>query len=218
MSDRTEITPKLQNAKITVPAPEVDSTGVSHWYLSTKQTSVTTSVTLKADEGYTFESDGSLDYQGSYNSQTESIPASHTDTVTFKLPDLDWADQYTPLVVTMSATKKATPAPTQPTTQPTTPVTPTTTPKTQLDVLKNSLRIPLDLKDDDKLLKSYLDSAKEYLKSTLDEENMTRLDSKRAQVVINEMAELMYQSRGDFTVTAKDFPFALRALINQLKY
>jgi len=218
MSDRTEITPKLQNAKITVPAPEVDSTGVSHWYLSTKQTSVTTSVTLKADEGYTFESDGSLDYQGSYNSQTEPIPASHTDTVTFKLPDLDWADQYTPLVVTMSATKKATPAPTQPTTQPTTPVTPTTTPKTQLDVLKNSLRIPLDLKDDDKLLKSYLDSAKEYLKSTLDEENMTRLDSKRAQVVINEMAELMYQSRGDFTVTAKDFPFALRALINQLKY
>jgi len=218
MSDRTEITPKLQNAKITVPAPEVDSTGVSHWYLSTKQTSVTTSVTLKADEGYTFESDGSLDYQGSYNSQTEPIPASHTDTVTFKLPDLDWADQYTPLVVTMSATKKATPAPTQPTTQPTTPVTPTTTPKTQLDVLKNSLRIPLDLKDDDKLLQSYLDSAKEYLKSTLDEENMTRLDSKRAQVVINEMAELMYQSRGDFTVTAKDFPFALRALINQLKY
>ncbi|KZU85513.1 head-tail connector protein [Lactiplantibacillus plantarum] len=219
MSDRTEITPKLQNAKITVPAPEVDSTGVSHWYLSTKQTSVTTSVTLKADTGYTFESDGSLDYQGSYNSQTEPIPASHTDTITFKLPDFDWADQYTPLVVTMSAVK-ATPVtpvtPTQPTTPTTTPTT-NTTPKTQLDVLKNSLRIPLDLKDDDALLQSYLDSATEYLKSTLDEENMTRLDSKRAKVVINALAELMYQNRGDSTVT-KDFPFTLRALINQLKY
>ncbi|MCG0715650.1 phage gp6-like head-tail connector protein [Lactiplantibacillus plantarum] len=217
MADRTEITPKLQNATITVPAKVVDSLGGSHWYLSTSVKSVTTSVTLKADTGYTFESDGSLDYQGSYNSQTETIPASHTDTVTFKLPDFDWADQYIPLVVTMSATKKATPAPTQPTTQPTTPVTPTTTPKTQLDVLKNSLRIPLDLKDDDKLLQSYLDSAKEYLKSTLDEENMTRLDSKRAQVVINALAELFYQNRGDDTVT-KDLPFTLRALINQLKY
>jgi uncharacterized phage protein (predicted DNA packaging) len=215
MSDRTEITPKLQNAKITVPAPEVDSTGVSHWYLSTKQTSVTTSVTLKADEGYTFESDGSLDYQGSYNSQTEPIPASHTDTVTFKLPDFDWADQYIPLVVTMSATKKSTPAPTP--AQPTTPVTPTTTPKTQLDVLKNSLRIPLDLKDDDTLLQSYIDGATEYLKSTLDEDDMTRLNSKRAKVVINALAELLYQNRGDSTVT-KDLPFTLRALINQLKY
>lgn len=217
MADRTEITPKLQNAKITVPAKTVDSLGASHWYLSNSVKSTATSVTLKADENYTFESDGSLDYQGSYNSQTEPIPASHTDTVTFKLPDLDWADQYTPLVVTMSATKKATPAPTQPTTQPTTPAQPTTTPKTQLDVLKNSLRIPLDLKDDDKLLQSYLDSAKEYLKSTLDEENMTRLDSKRAQVVVNEIATLLYQNRGDDT-TSKDFPFTLRALINQLKY
>ncbi|AUI80339.1 hypothetical protein BB562_16640 (plasmid) [Lactiplantibacillus pentosus] len=218
MADRKEITPKLQNAKITVPAPAVDSAGTPHWYLSTDQKSTATSVTLKADEGYTFESDGSLDYQGSYNSQTETIPASHTDEITFKLPDFDWFDQYIPLVVTMSATKKSTTTtPTTPT-QPTTPTTPSTAPKTQLDVLKTSLRIPLDLKEDDTLLQSYLDSAKEYLKSTLDEENMTRLDSKRAQVVVNEIAELMYQNRGDFTVTAKDFPFALRALINQLKY
>lgn len=222
MSDRVEITPKLQNATITDPAPEVDSTGVSHFYLSTKQTSVTTSVTLKADTGYTFESDGLLDYQGAYNSQSETIPASHTDTVTFKLPDLDWADQYTPLVVTMSATKKSTT--TTPTTGSTTGSTGTTTttptstvPKTQLDVLKNSLRIPLDLKDDDSLLQSYLDSATEYLASTLDNENMTRLDSKRAKVIINALAELMYQNRGDDTVV-KDFPFTLRALINQLKY
>lgn len=224
MADRKEITPKLQNATITVPAKVVDSLGGSHWYLETDKTSVSTSVTLKADTGYTFESDGSLDYQGSYNSQTEPIPASHTDTVTFKLPDLDWADQYVPLVVTMSATKKSTPAPAPST--PVTPVTPTTTPKTpapktQLDILKNSLRIPLDLKDDDSLLQSYLDSATEYLASMLGEEDVTsvnsKLGSKRAKVVINEIATLMYQNRGDDTVT-KDFPFTLRALINQLKY
>ncbi|MBY7658911.1 head-tail connector protein [Lactiplantibacillus plantarum] len=108
----------------------------------------------------------------------------------------------------MSATNQSTP---------TTPDTPTT-PTTQLDVLKNSLRIPLDLKDDDALLQSYIDAATEYLASTLDQENTgTRLDSKRAKVVINALAELMYQNRGDDTMT-KDFPFTLRALINQLKY
>lgn len=225
MADQVEITPKLQNATITVPAKVVDSTGVSHWYISTKQTSVTTSVTLKADTGYTFESDGSFDYQGSYNSQTETIPASHTDTVVFTLPELDYADQYIPFVLTMSAVKATTNTPTTPTTTTgsTTGSTPTTTtptstvPKTQLDVLKNSLRIPLDLKEDDSLLQSYLDSATEYLASTLDDENMTRLDSKRAKVIINALAELMYQNRGDDTVV-KDFPFTLRALINQLKY
>ncbi|MCT3234150.1 phage gp6-like head-tail connector protein [Lactiplantibacillus plantarum] len=114
----------------------------------------------------------------------------------------------------MSAVKAPTTTP-APTTQTTTPAS--TTPTTQLDVLKNSLRIPLDLKDDDTLLQSYIDGATEYLKSTLDEENLTRLDSKRAKVVINALAELMYQNRGDDTVT-KDFPFTLRALINQLKY
>ena len=240
MSDRAEITPKLQNAKITVPAPEVDSTGVSHWYLSTKQTSVTTTVTLKATAGCTFESDGTIVYQGSYGELTDPITASHTDTVTFKLPDFDWADQYTPLVVTMSATKKATTstpttpapaaatqpttpaqptttAPTQPTTQPTTPAKPVKPVTPQLAMLKNSLRIPADINDDDKQLQSYLDSATEYLESTLDEDDMTRLDSKRAKVVINEIATLLYQNRGDETVV-KDFPFALRALINQLKY
>ena len=99
----------------------------------------------------------------------------------------------------------------------------TTTPaKTQrqaeLETLKNSLRIPLDLTDDDALLQSYIDGATEYLASTLDEENIVeRLNSKRAKVVVNEIATLMYQNRGDNTVT-KDLPFTLRALINQLKY
>ncbi|PTM27468.1 phage gp6-like head-tail connector protein [Lactiplantibacillus plantarum] len=116
----------------------------------------------------------------------------------------------------MSAVKDESTTPTAPTVAPTTPKT--TEPKTQLDVLKNSLRIPLDLKDDDTLLQSYIDGATEYLKSTLDEDATgTRLDSKRAKVVINALAELMYQNRGDET-TSKDFPFTLRALINQLKY
>ena len=225
MADRKEIKPKLQNAKITVPAPEVDSTGVSHWYLDNTQKSTAISVTLKADTGYTFESDGSLDYQGSYNSLTEPIPASHTDTVTFKLPDLDWYDQYIPLVVTMSATTSTPPTPKpepEPNpepdtpTQPTTPVTPA--PKTQLDVLKNSLRIPLDLKDDDSLLQSYIDAATEYLKSTLDEKSVaTRLNSTVAKVAIVELATLYYQNRGD-NVSAKDWPFSLRVLINSLRY
>ena len=93
-----------------------------------------------------------------------------------------------------------------------------TTPTTQLDVLKNSLRIPLDLKDDDTLLQSYIDGATEYLASTLNEETTgTRLDSKRAKVVINAIAELMYQNRGNDTTT-KDFPYSLRCVINQLKY
>ena len=94
-----------------------------------------------------------------------------------------------------------------------------TTPTTQLDVLKNSLRIPLDLKDDDTLLQSYIDGATEYLASTLNEDNTgTRLDSKRAKVVINAIAELMYQNRGNNDTTTKDFPYSLRCVINQLKY
>ena len=230
MADRKEITPKLQNATITVPAKVVDSLGGSHWYLETDKTSVSTSVTLKADDGYTFETAGTIEYQGSYDSQTDPIPASHTDTVVFTLPDFDWADQYKPIVMTMSATKKATPAPTPttpttPTTQPAQPTTPVnpapTAPKTAvttpLDVLKNSLRIPLDLDDDDKLLQSYIDASTEYLRSTLDEDVEAKLNSKRAKVVINALAELMYQNRGDDTVT-KDWPFTLRALIGQLKY
>ena len=230
MADRTEITPKLQNATITVPAKTVDSLGASHWYLSNSVKSVATSITLKADEGYTFESDGTIVYQGSYDEQTDPITASHTDTVVFKLPDFDWNDQFNPIVLTMSATKKATPAPapTTPTTptptQPTEPVNPAPTAPakavtTPLDVLKNSLRIPLDLKDDDKLLQSYIDGASEYLRSTLDSNGdvEAKLGSKRARVVVNALAELLYQNRGDNTMT-KGLPYTLQALINQLKY
>lgn len=218
--DPVEITPTLQNCSITEPAKSSDG----KYYLDPSHMTVT----LKADTGYIFESDGALTYQTEYSSTVSlAIKATKTDTATVTLPStISWADNFS-FPLSMTAVK----APTQPTT-PTTPTTggttgstgsttttPTTstTPKTQLDVLKNSLRIPLDLKDDDSLLQSYLDAATEYLKSTLDEENMARLDSKRAKVVINALAELQYQNRGDDTVT-KDFPFTLRALINQLKY
>lgn len=217
-TDPVEITPTLQNCSITAPAKSSDG----KYYLDPSHMTVT----LKADTGFIFESDGALTYQTAYSS-TVSLPikADKTDTATVTLPStISWDDNFS-FPLSMSAvkapTQTTTPATTTPTTGGSTGSTttePTTkTPTTQLDVLKNSLRIPLDLKDDDSLLQSYLDGATEYLKSTLDEDDMTRLDSKRAKVVINALAELQYQNRGDDTVT-KDFPFTLRALINQLKY
>lgn len=207
-TDPVEITPTLQNCSITAPAKSSDG----KYYLDSSHMTVT----LKADTGYIFESDGTLTYQTEYSSTISlAIKADKTDTASVTLPaNISWNDNFS-FPLTMSAVKDES---TQPTT-PTIPDTPTdTVPKTQLDVLKNSLRIPLDLKDDDSLLQGYIDGATEYLASTLDQENTgTRLDSKRAKVVINALAELMYQNRGDDTVT-KDFPFTLRALINQLKY
>ncbi|MDO7806495.1 head-tail connector protein [Lactiplantibacillus pentosus] len=206
-TDPVEITPTLQNCLITEPAKSTDG----KYYLDPSHMTVT----LKADTGYIFESDGALTYQTEYSS-TVSLPikADKTDTATVTLPStISWDDNFS-FPLTMSAVK----APTTTPTQPTTPTTPTsTTPKTQLDVLKNSLRIPLDLKEDDSLLQSYIDGATEYLKSTLDEDDMTRLDSKRAKVVINALAELMYQNRGDSTMT-KGLPYTLQCLLNQLKY
>jgi len=212
--DPVEITPTLQNCSIAEPAKSSDG----KYYLDPSHMTVT----LKADTGFIFKDDGKLTYQETeYASDDLVIKATNTDTASVSLPaDIDWNNQFS-FPLTMSAVKAPTTTPTTGgTTGSTGSTTPTdTVPKTQLDVLKSSLRIPLDLKDDDTLLQSYLDGAREYLSSTLDEEKTgSRLDSKRAQVVINEIAELMYQNRGDFTVTAKDFPFALRALINQLKY
>lgn len=203
------ITPTLQNCSITEPAKSTDG----KYYLDPSHMTVT----LKADTGYTFETDGTLTYLSEYSSNIPiTIKATKTDTATVTLPStISWYDQFD-FPLTMSAVKTTT-TPTNTTTPTTTPTTPKT-PTTQLDVLKNSLRIPLDLKDDDTLLQSYIDGATEYLSSTLDEENTgTRLNSKRAKVVINALAELFYQNRGDDTVT-KDLPFTLRALINQLKY
>lgn len=212
--DPVEITPTLQNCSITAPAKSTDG----KYYLDPSHMTVT----LKADTGFIFKNDGKLTYQETeYASDDLVIKATNTDTASVTLPDgIDWNNQFS-FPLTMSAVKD-TPAPAPEPSKPNTPNTPAqpTKPVTpQLAMLKNSLRIPADINDDDALLQSYLDGAKEYLSSTLDEEKTgSRLDSPRAKVVINALAEIMYQSRGDNSTVQKDFPFTLRALINQLKY
>lgn len=208
-----KIIPSLQNCSIISPAQSVDE----KYYLDPSHMTVT----LKADTGYIFESDGTLTYQTEYSDDPIPLPikATKTDTATVTLPsDISWADQFS-FSLKMSAVKAtpATPTPTTPT--PTTPTPATPKVVTQLDTLKNSLRIPGDLTDDDKLLQSYLDGATEYLRSTLDsdEDVEAKLNSKRAQVVINALAELMYENRGSDKV-AKGFPYTLQVLINQLRF
>lgn len=205
-----KIIPVLQNCSITEPAKSSDG----KYYLDPSHMTVT----LKADTGYIFESDGTLTYQTEYSDDPIPVPikATKTDTATVTLPsDISWADQFS-FSLKMSAVKPVTTQPVTPTTT-VTPTSPTVT--TPLDVLKNSLRIPLDLKDDDKLLQSYIDGATEYLKSTLDsdEDVMAKLNSKRAKVVINALAELMYENRGS-DKTTNGFPYALQVLINQLRF
>lgn len=199
-----KIVPTLQNCSITAPAKSSDG----RYYLDPSHMTVT----LKADTGYIFESDGTLMYQTKYSGMTSlPIKATKTDTATVTLPsDISWDDQFS-FSLKMSAVKAT------PTTKPTTPTSATVT--TQLDTLKNSLRIPSDLTDDDKLLQSYLDGATEYLRSTLDsgEDVPTKLNSKRARVVINALAELMYENRGSDKAT-KGFPYTLQVLINQLRF
>lgn len=199
-----KIVPTLQNCSITAPAKSSDG----RYYLDPSHMTVT----LKADTGYIFESDGTLMYQTKYSGMISlPIKATKTDTATVTLPsDISWDDQFS-FPLKMSAVKAT------PTTPTPTPTTPTVT--TQLDTLKNSLRIPSDLTDDDKLLQSYLDGATEYLRSTLDsdEDVPTKLNSKRARVVINALAELMYENRGSDKAT-KGFPYTLQVLINQLRF
>lgn len=221
-TEPVKIVPALQNCSITEPAKSADG----RYYLDPSHMTVV----LKADTGYIFETDGTLMYQTEYSDDPIPLPikATKTDTATVTLPsDINWADQFS-FSLKMSAVKATppTPTPTTPTTTPqpkpsepatTTPAQPTVT--TQLDVLKNSLRIPLDLKDDDKLLQSYLDGATEYLRSTIDSDEyvVAKLNSKRAKVVINALAELMYENRGSDKVT-KGFPYTLQVLINQLRF
>lgn len=93
--------PTLQNAKLIEPqAIEVD--GQTKYYLDPKHTTVK----LQANEGYTFESDGSLTYQrGRYDQETLTIKATHTNTATVTLPsDIDWSIQQN-FMLTMSAVK-----------------------------------------------------------------------------------------------------------------
>lgn len=101
-----ELIPTLQNAEITAPKGVVDDYDKTHYYLDPKNTTIT----IKANEGYTFNDNGSLSYQRS-NEQTAStimIPASNTDTVTFNLPaDFDWSNLNTfqTFKLTIGATK-----------------------------------------------------------------------------------------------------------------
>ena len=87
--------------------------------------------------------------------------------------------------------------------------------KTDLQMLKDSLRIPSEITDDDVYLQTCLDSALEYLKNTVDDE--TVLNTQRAKMVQLAIAELTYNNRGNETVVS-DFPYTLRVMINSLKF
>lgn len=93
--------PTLQNAKLIEPqAIEVE--GKEKYYLDPKHTAIK----LQANEGYTFESDGSLTYQkGRFDQETLTIKATHTNTATVTLPsDIDWSLQQD-FMLTMGAVK-----------------------------------------------------------------------------------------------------------------
>ena len=93
--------PTLQNAKIIEPQA-IEEDGKTKYYLDPKHTTIK----LQANEGYTFESDGSLTYQrGTINQETLTIKATHTNTATVTLPsDIDWSIQQD-FMLTMGAVK-----------------------------------------------------------------------------------------------------------------
>lgn len=205
-----KIIPSLQNCSIISPAQSVDE----KYYLDPSHMTVT----LKADTGYIFESDGTLTYQTEYSDDPIPVPikATKTDTATVTLPsDINWADQFS-FPLRMRAVK-ATPTTTTPTPTTTEPTTPKVV--TQLDTLKNSLKIPLDLTDDDALLNGYLNSAKAYILSACDSDANTDalVKDSRFQIAQIEIATLMYENRGSDKV-AKGFPYTLQVLINQLRF
>lgn len=98
-----ELIPTLQNAKIIVPEATDNKYGDTVYYVDPKHTTIT----IKANSGYTFENDGKLTYdiddvgdQGEY-----TIKATHTDTVTFNLPtDINWEYQGN-FILTIGAVK-----------------------------------------------------------------------------------------------------------------
>ena len=94
--------PTLQNAKIIEPQAIEDDYGNTKYYLDPKHTTIK----LQANEGYTFESDGSLTYNMFELSQeTLTIKATHTNTATVTLPsDIDWSLQQS-FMLTMGAVK-----------------------------------------------------------------------------------------------------------------
>ena len=97
-----ELQTTLQNAKIIEPQPIEDDYGKTRYYLDPKHTTVK----LQANDGYTFESDGSLTYQRDLlDRETLTIKATHTNTATVTLPDdIDWSKQDY-FMLTMGAVK-----------------------------------------------------------------------------------------------------------------
>ena len=97
-----ELEPTLQNAKIIEPQAIEDDYGKQHYYLDPKHTTIK----LQANDGYTFENDGSLTYQRTLLDQgTLTIKATHTNTVSITLPsDINWSNQDV-FTLTMGAVK-----------------------------------------------------------------------------------------------------------------
>lgn len=97
-----ELEPTLQNAKIIEPQAIEDDYGETRYYLDPKHTTIK----LQANDGYTFESDGSLTYQrDELDQETLTIKATHTNTATVTLPsDIDWSNQQY-FMLTMGAVK-----------------------------------------------------------------------------------------------------------------
>lgn len=98
-----ELIPNLQNAKIIVPESTIDKYGKTVYYLDPKHTTIT----IKANAGYTFESTGTLTYEiDDEGDQGEiKIEATHTDTATVNLPsDINWEYQGS-FMLTIGAVK-----------------------------------------------------------------------------------------------------------------
>ena len=98
-----KLIPTLQNAKIIMPEATIDKYGKTVYYLDPKHTTIK----IKANDGYTFESDGKLTYvinDEGYQGEL-TIAATHTNTVTFTLPtDIKWEYQGN-FMLTMGAVK-----------------------------------------------------------------------------------------------------------------
>ena len=97
-----ELEATLQNAKIIEPQPIEDDYGKTHYYLDPKHTTIK----LQANNGYTFESDGSLTYHRDIlDQETLTIKATHTNIATVTLPsNIDWSVQDD-FMLTMGAVK-----------------------------------------------------------------------------------------------------------------
>lgn len=95
------LNPTLQNATIIEPQP-IEEDGAVHYYLDPKHTTIT----LQANEGYTFENDGSLTYnRNELEQETLTIKATHNNTASVTLPsDIDWSVQNI-FTITMGAVK-----------------------------------------------------------------------------------------------------------------